>query len=229
MRCRRSATARERASTPDSIATVRALLVDYGGVLTTSVLDSFATFCAEEDIDPTLFRDAVLQAARTPDSPFTRVETGAITRQRFDEEVAELLSAACGKQVAATNLKQRLFAAVRPDEGMRDAVRAARASGILTAMVSNSWGGDDYPLHELEGLFDVHVISGEIGLRKPEPDIYLHAARALDVAPDSCVFVDDFRINVDGARAVGMTGVLHRASADTIAELERLFGVSLRR
>jgi HAD superfamily hydrolase (TIGR01509 family) len=109
---------------------------------------------------------------------------------------------------------------------MVEAVRRARAAGVRTALVSNSWG-NDYPRHEWDGLFHAVVISGEVGMRKPEPGIYLHAANLLGVETPQCVFVDDLGPNVRGATAVGMVGVHHVTPTQTLAELEALFGVAL--
>ena len=204
------------------------LCVDYGGVLTTPVADSFASFCETEAIDAEVFRSVVIGAARTPDSPFARVETGAISQEEFDASLAALLSGACGKGIDATGLKQRLFAAIRQDEAMVRAIAAARRAGVKTALVSNSWGGRDYPLDVLDELFDEVVISGEIGMRKPEPDIYRFAAGKLGLRESDCAFVDDLRTNVEGANAVGMTGVLHVEAHETIAKLAELLGVALR-
>lgn len=206
----------------------RALLVDFGGVLTTSVLDAFAAFCVAEEIDIDVFRGVVMGASRTPDSPFARVEVGAITQEEFDVVLAAALSDACGKPVAADGLKQRLFAALQADDEMVAAVRAARRSGIRTALVSNSWGGRDYPREDFDDLFDVVIISGEVGLRKPEPQIFALAAREVGVEPAGCVFVDDFQVNVEGAEAVGMIGVHHRSAMETIPRLEALFERGLR-
>ena len=205
----------------------RGLLVDYGGVLTSSVLESFAAFCETEGIEIDVFREVVLGAARTPDSPFARIETGEIEQHEFDAIVAALLSDACGRTIASEGLKQRLFAAVRADEAMRTAVRAARTAGVRTGLLSNSWGGRDYPWEELDGLFDAVVVSGDVGMRKPNADIFLHAAKAIGLEPDDCVFVDDFRVNVEGAESAGMTGVLHRDAGETIARLEELLGMPL--
>lgn len=205
--------------------TTRALLVDYGGVLTTSIAASFRAFCDEEDIDVAAFKAAIFDDANVAASPIARVETGAITQAEFDVEVAERLSRTIGRPVAATGLKERMFLRVRPDAAMRDLVARARRAGHPTVLVSNSWGGDDYPMADLEPLFDTIVISGEIGLRKPEPEIYLYAARAADRPPDACVFLDDLRQNIAGAEAVGMVGVLHRDAAETVPTVEELLGL----
>jgi epoxide hydrolase-like predicted phosphatase len=141
--------------------------------------------------------------------------------------VAKLLSNACGRTVISKGLKQRMFAEVKPDEAMWGAVGAARAAGVRTGLLSNSWGGRDYPVEQLKTIFDSIVISGKVGMRKPDPDIYVWAAKQAEVPADACVFVDDFSVNVEGAEAVGMTGILHRDARKTIEQLERLFGLAL--
>jgi putative hydrolase of the HAD superfamily len=205
----------------------RALLCDYGGVMTTPITASFAAFCTTEGIEAEAFKNVMQGAARVSGSPFALVETGAITEEQFDEAVATLLSDACGKAIVPAGLKRRMFAEVKPDEAMWAAVGAARAAGVRTGLLSNSWGGRDYPLEELRSIFDSLVISGEVGLRKPDPDIYLFAAKQAGVPADACVFIDDFSVNVEGAEAVGMTGILHRDAPATIERLEGLFGLSL--
>jgi epoxide hydrolase-like predicted phosphatase len=76
-------------------------------------------------------------------------------------------------------------------------------------------------------LFDATVISGDVGLHKPQPEIYRLGAERIGVAPERCVFVDDLRENVTGAEAVGMTAILHRDPETTIAELERHLGIPI--
>jgi len=124
-------------------------------------------------------------------------------------------------------LKQRMFASVKPDEAMWHAVGAARAAGVRTGLLSNSWGGRDYPLDELKGIFDDVVISGLVGLRKPDPEIYLLAADRIGARAEDCIFIDDFNVNVDGAKAVGMTAILHADARDTIETLQEIFGIEL--
>ena len=201
----------------------RALLVDYGGVLTTSVLGSFAAFCRDETLETQLVRDVFVAAARTPDNVFARVEVGALTAAQFDVELASLLSAAAGRAIASDGLKARLFARAERDEAMCAAVAAMRAQGVRTVLLSNSWGGDDYPLEELEPLFDELVISGHVGLRKPDAAIYELGAQRAGVPATECVFVDDFKVNIDAAEALGMTGVHHLDTPSTVARLNELF------
>ena len=116
---------------------------------------------------------------------------------------------------------------MRPDDAMLDAVAAARA-GVRTGLVSNSWGEEGYDRTRFDELFDALVISGEVGIRKPAPEIYALAAERLGRPPERCVFVDDLAGNLKPARAIGMATVLHRDAETTIAELEQHLGVSLR-
>lgn len=150
------------------------------------------------------------------------LETGEISDGEFEPAFAALLGIE-----DSTDLIGRLFAGLRPDEAMIAAVRAAGGAGIRTGLITNSWGLGIYERAPMD-IFDEAVISGEVGLHKPNPEIYLLACERLGVKPRESVFVDDLRENCDGAEAVGMTALLHRDSADTVAKLEELLGVTLR-
>jgi epoxide hydrolase-like predicted phosphatase len=117
---------------------------------------------------------------------------------------------------------------VRPDETMVDALRRARAQGVRTGLISNSMGVDRYDRSTFPELFDGVVISGDVGMHKPQPEIFLLGAKRAGLAPEECVFVDDLRQNCEGAEAVGMTAVLHRGAESTLPRLEELLGVRLR-
>jgi epoxide hydrolase-like predicted phosphatase len=123
---------------------------------------------------------------------------------------------------------ERLFSGVKPDEPMIDAVRRVKQSGVPTGLISNSWGGTTYDLDLIGELFDEVVISGEVGLHKPEPEIFHMGAERIGVPPEECVFVDDLKENCEGAEAVGMRAILHRGADTTLPELEELLGVELR-
>jgi len=130
--------------------------------------------------------------------------------------------------VGALQLIDRLFAGSSPDEPMLDAVRRARGAGIRTGLVSNSWGTRRYDRALLAELFDGVVISGEVGMRKPTPEIYELGAKEIGLETESCVFVDDLPFNLEPAAELGMATVHHVSSEQTIAELEALLRVQLR-
>ena len=125
-------------------------------------------------------------------------------------------------------LIDRLFSGMSPDDEMLAAVRRAKGAGVRTGLISNSWGRGRYDRTRFPELFDGTVISGEVGIRKPMPEIYEMGARAIGLSPPECVFVDDLPGNLKPARELGMATVHHRSAAETVPELERLLGVSLR-
>jgi len=216
---------------------IRALFVDYGGVLTTSVTTSFAAFCLATGVRPetlkALLADAYADGSSgLPSRPsladlVVALETGAMSGEEFDRKLAPVLSEGLETAIDHSGLTDRLFAELRPDEAMIDAVRAAHRAGAKTGLISNTWGTQANSAAP-DDLFDVRILSGEVKLRKPQPEIYRLAADRLGVEPGASVFVDDLPANVEGARAIGMTGVLHRDASITIPRLEELFGLSLR-
>ena len=194
--------------------------MDYGGVLTTSVIESFQVFSRAEGIEPGAIRRLFLE------DEAALAEIHALERGKLeDEEFERRFAARLGVEPAG--LLGRMFAGAEPDEPMIAAVRAARASGLATALVSNSWGLGIYDRSLVWELFDAVVISGEVGLRKPDPPIFLLAAERLGLEPAECAMVDDLPWNVSAAGALGMAGVLHHEAGRTVAELERLFGRQL--
>jgi len=198
------------------------LLVDFGGVLTTNVFDSFAAFCRDEGLAPDTVRDLFRHEPAARDL-LGDLETGRVADAEFEARFAAMLGFE-----PAEGLIGRLFARMRPEERMFDGVAAARRAGIHTGLVSNSWGEAGYDRTRFAELFDVLVISGEIGIRKPAPEIYALAAERLGRAPERCVFVDDLAGNLKPARAIGMATVLHRDAETTLDELEHHLGVKLR-
>ena len=203
-----------------------ALLVDFGGVLTTSMRDSFTAFVRDEGVDGEHLHQ-VLFGDYGEGTLVHGVETGAVTMEEFERELAARLRTTSGDAVAAEGLVARMFAGAHADSRMIAAVRKARECGLRTGLLSNSWGNrDSYRFEHFDTLFDAVVISGEVGLRKPDPEIYALAAREVGVPPAECVFVDDIAANVRGAVAAGMVGVHHVDAGTTIEELEALFGIA---
>jgi putative hydrolase of the HAD superfamily len=201
---------------------VKGLLVDFGGVLTTNVFQSFREFSAREGLDP----DHVKEKFRSDPEALgllRKLEKGEVDVDEFEPAFAQ----AIGVQ-DHDGLVERLFRGIGPDERMLDAVRVARRSGVRTGLISNSWGsGLEYDDDLMEELFDAVVISGDVGLHKPQPEIFELGASRIEVPPGECVFVDDLRENCEGAEAVGMTAVLHRGADTTLPRLEELLGLEL--
>ena len=200
---------------------MRGLLVDYGGVLTTSVIESFRAFSRAEALEANAIRRLFREGGEAL-ADIHALESGRLEDAEFERRFAARLG------VEPAGLLGRMFAAAEPDRVMIAAVGAARESGLPTALVSNSWGLAMYDHSLLGTLFNAVVISAEVGLRKPDAPIFLLAAERLGLEPAECAMVDDLHWNVAAADELGMMGVLHRAADETVAELERLFGRSLR-
>jgi putative hydrolase of the HAD superfamily len=199
----------------------RGLLVDYGGVLTSNLFDSFRSFCELEGLEP----EEVGRRFRK--DPACRdlligLETGKLPEEQFEEQLGQNLG------VPGAGLIDRLFAGSGPEPAMVEAVRRARGSGIRTGLVSNSWGTRRYDRASLHELFDGIVISGDVGIRKPAREIYELGAQRVSLPPSACVFVDDLPFNLTPAAELGMATVHHVDPARTIDELERLLEVQLR-
>jgi epoxide hydrolase-like predicted phosphatase len=199
----------------------RALLIDWGGVLTTNLFVSFHAYCVQAEIDPKLLlgRFRTDPAAR---ELLIELEKGQLDEAEFERRFAAMLD------VDSDGLIDGLFAGVEPDTAMVGAVRMAREAGIRTALVSNSWGVHRYPHDLFSELFDGVVISGEEGIRKPSRRMYLLGAERAGVQPADCVYVDDLDFNLTPASELGMATIHHTSAETTIPELERLLGVPVR-
>jgi epoxide hydrolase-like predicted phosphatase len=198
-----------------------AVLFDFGGVLTTPVWDSFAAFCRTEGLEP----DAVKNLFKTDSEALAdlrKLETGEMSEYDFEAAFGRRLGLA-----EPDGLIDSMFSGMQPEPAMVEAVRQIRRAGLKTALVSNSWSTDHYDRELLMELFDVTVISAEVHLHKPQPEIYELAAQRLGVAPEACLFVDDLKENCNGAEAVGMTAIRHHDAKETIARLTELTGVAL--
>jgi epoxide hydrolase-like predicted phosphatase len=200
--------------------TRRGLLIDWGGVLTTDLFASFASFCEAEGLEAAKVRELFRgdEAARELLIDF---ECGRVDEPEFERRFAPMLG------VSDEGLVDRMFAGSTPDTRMLGAVKAARDAGVRTGLISNSWGVHRYPQQMMDELFDGVVISGLVGIRKPAPEIYGMGADAIGLPPRECVFVDDLGFNLKPAKELGMATLLHTDSEQTVAQLEELLGVPL--
>jgi putative hydrolase of the HAD superfamily len=217
----------------DNGGELRGVITDWGGVLSTPILTAVRAWIEADGIDwesyRAVMRPWVTQAydVNGAENPVHALERGECSIAEFEQILATRLLRLDGTAVPAAGLLRRMFAGMLPVPAMYDTIRALRVAGFGTALLSNSWGCEEYPRADFPGLFDTVVLSGEVGMRKPEEAIFLHAAQTLGLPPDQCVFVDDMPANVAAAQALGMTGVLHTETASTARTLQDLLGVPL--
>ena len=196
------------------------LLVDWGGVLTTNLFQSFQDFCVRGGIEPQKLRESF---GTNPEfrELLIALEKGELGEEVFEARLAPLLG------VEPAGLIDGLFAGVHADEEMLEAVRLARAAGVRTGLISNSWGVHRYPHELFDELFDGIVISANEGMRKPSQRMYELGAERAGVEPHACVYVDDLAFNLTPAESLGMATIHHTSADATIPELERLLGIPL--
>jgi putative hydrolase of the HAD superfamily len=205
-----------------------ALIVDFGGVLTTPLQDGLAGFADALGIElQDLVRVALRAYSGAEDDLVEGFEVGRVEEQEFADAFADRLRDETGVEIEAEGLVDRIFAGLRLEEPMMQAVVLAKRSGLKTALLSNSWGLGLYPRERFPEMFDEVVISGEVGMRKPNPDIYVHTIGELGVAAQKSIFVDDHPGHLKTAQDLGMTTVLHRTPTQTLQELESLLGIPL--
>lgn len=208
----------------------RALLVDYAGVLTPGVAESWRAFEQEHGMPARTIATMLWAAYETDDTagegdagrdnPIAMLERGELEIGDFEHRLARQLREA-GYEVAADGLVAALFADLRPSGGVWDLVRDVRAEGVPVVLVSNSWGMGGYPRALLDTTFDELVFSGEVGMRKPDREIFQHAADQVGAELPRCVFIDDAPANVQAAQRYGMTAVLHKGDDEATREAVR--------
>ncbi|MDG4856711.1 HAD-IA family hydrolase [Streptomyces sp. T-3] len=203
---------------------LRGLILDFAGVLTADPRPVHRAWCEAEGLAPGAWR-ATLNENPEGRRLYAALEIGEISQADWNEGTATLL----GTHVAPENLMGRAWSGVPTAQRMVALARAARGAGYRLALLSNSFGLDPFNPYEHTGiwdLFDVHVISEIVGLAKPDPAIYQLTLDRLGLPGQECVFVDDHPVNLPPAEALGISTVLATHETDTVAELERLLGVS---
>lgn len=212
----------------------RALLIDFGGVLTAPLGQAFGRLDAELGLEPgtALSLFGTHEGARRA---LSEHEKGLVDDAGFEaafgaalaEAGASLDGTGAGGRAGERGLLELLNEGLEIDEAMVAAVAEIRGFGVPVALVSNALGSTLYDGVDLAEIADSAVISAEIGVRKPSRQIYRVACERLGVAPEVSLMVDDLQQNLDGAARIGIRGILHTDAAATIAELSRAFDIEL--
>ncbi|NBO45654.1 MAG: HAD family phosphatase [Actinobacteria bacterium] len=217
---------------PNPRTPLRALIVDWGGVLTGPLASTIEAWAAQDQVDLREYFALIDHwlgqeyADVHRINPIHALETGRLTVPDFEQRLKVAMEERTGRHFDGDGVVARMFSMFQHAPDMNGLVYRTRAAGIKTALLSNSWG-NDYPRDGWDDMFDAAVISHEVGMRKPDPAIYAHVCEQLSVAPDECVFVDDLRGNVDAAVALGMVGIHHIGYDDTLMQVQALFDLDL--
>jgi putative hydrolase of the HAD superfamily len=204
----------------------RALISDFGGVLTSPLQGAFLAVQDHLDIPVEAYGAALAATARGGEIPLFALERGEISEAEFLRDLETGLSAVLGRDVSLHGFGERLMGALEPDELLFDHYRELRDRGVRMALLTNNvreWEPLWRAMLPIDEVFELVVDSAFVGMRKPEPEIYALTLERLGLPAEACVFVDDLEINVEAAGALGMTGILHRDTAATLAALAGQF------
>jgi putative hydrolase of the HAD superfamily len=206
---------------------IRALISDFGGVLTTPLSAGFVAYREEAGISLEELGRAIQRAAVAyGEHPLFALERGEITEEEFARRIGDEL----GDHFDLNRLRELYFERIEPNRPMIEYVATLRGRGLRAALLTNNvreweplWRAK---LPEIDELFEVVVDSAFVGMRKPEPGIYALTLERLGdgLRADECMFVDDLEANCDAARALGMTAVRYEHAEQAIAELESALG-----
>jgi putative hydrolase of the HAD superfamily len=205
---------------------IEAVISDFGGVLTSPLHEAFLEAQEGLEVPVEAFGTALAAAERRDGvNPLFALERGEITEAEFVVRMDRGLREALGREISLHGFGERLIDALHPNHELFDYYRGLRERGLRCALLTNNvveWEPLWRPKLPIDEVFETVVDSGFVGTRKPEPEIYEIMLERLGLPAERCVLVDDLEINIDGARALGMQGVVYRDTRQATAELDAL-------
>jgi putative hydrolase of the HAD superfamily len=208
------------------MATIKAVISDFGGVLTTPLMRSFAAFQDRTGISgESLGRAMQAIAERDGAHPLFELETGRLTEVEFLRLLTDALQPELGHRPEMHGFREIYFQALDPNEPMIELMRRCKRAGHRMALLTNNvreWEPLWRSMLPVDEIFELVVDSGFVGMRKPDPPIYeLTIERLGDgIAAGDCLFVDDVLVNVETARELGMSAVHFQDNEQAIAAIE---------
>jgi putative hydrolase of the HAD superfamily len=206
------------------VSRIQAVVSDFGGVLTSPLMNSFAAFQEAEDVPLAALGQAIATLGlRDGINPFFELEKGRISEAAFLDALSEQLSADLGRPVQLHEFADTYLNALDPNQGMIDYMRELRMRGYKMAICTNNireWERRWRAKLPVDEIFEVVVDSSAVGTRKPERRIYEITLEQLGVPAEAVLFVDDLEINCDAARELGMTAVWFRETEQAIREID---------
>jgi putative hydrolase of the HAD superfamily len=206
---------------------IQAVISDFGGVLTTPLLQAFNRVQDEIDVPLEAYGAAMAHSLEHDGvHPLYALERGEITEAEFLARVERGLEPGLGRPATLHGFGARLMEALQPNRALFDFYTELRdRRGIRFALCTNNvreWESQWRSKLPIDDLFEVVVDSAFVGTRKPEPEIYALTLERLGLPAEACAFVDDLEHNVTAARDAGMHGIVYTDTAQAIAELQAL-------
>jgi putative hydrolase of the HAD superfamily len=202
---------------------IEAVISDFGGVLTTPLIESFMAFQDQTGITTEALGKG-MQAATDAngDNPLFEMERGEITEVRFLELLTDALEPILGHRPEMHRFKEIYFEALEPNPAMIELMRELQAAGYRMAMLTNNvreWEPLWRSMLPVDEIFETVVDSGFVGCRKPESEIYAITLDRIQLPAQSCLFVDDVEVNCEGAKKAGMSAVHFQDTVQAIADV----------
>ena len=204
---------------------IRAVLFDFGGVISSSPFEAFAHLEAERGLPADFIR--TVNATNPDTNAWAKLERGEVDLETFGSMWSQE-AAALGHELDGRLVLERLAGEIRPE--MVNAIRSCGTkykTGCLTNNFTRAEAILSVEVAEVYGLFDAILESRVLGVRKPDRRFYELACEALDVEPDECVFLDDLGVNLKPARELGMHTIKVSDPHLALIELGELTGLSL--
>jgi putative hydrolase of the HAD superfamily len=203
---------------------IRAVVSDFGGVLTVPLLEGFTRYEARSGVSARLIGQAIARATEADGrNPLHELEVGAISEGEFLAVLEREASAIADRPVELARFGEEYMAGLEPNAELFAYYRALHDRGMRLALLTNNvreWEPYWRSKLPVDEIFETVVDSGFVGIRKPDPAIYALVLERLDLPAEACVFVDDLEHNIEAARALGFAAVHHVDTARTIGELD---------
>jgi epoxide hydrolase-like predicted phosphatase len=208
---------------------ITAVISDFGGVLTTPLVQSFVAVQDETGIDFGLLAEAMQAIAdRDGAHPLYELEKGRLSEADFLDRIAGALEPRLGHRPALHRFREIYFDALHPNEPMIELMRELKGQGYRMALLTNNvreWEPLWRSMMPVDEIFKVIVDSAFVGTRKPEREIYEITLERLDgAAPEECLFVDDVDVNCEAARELGIATVHYQHPDQAIREIRAALG-----
>jgi putative hydrolase of the HAD superfamily len=205
---------------------LQAVVTDFGGVMTTPLVDAFAGFQDHARLPlPALGAAMAAITAREGRNPLHELEVGGITEKAFLDEIAAQLERDLEREVDLREFTEVLWRGMRPNDEVLAFLREARADGLRLALLTNNvreWEHRWRSAWPIDELFEVVVDSAFVGVRKPDAAIYEILLERLGLPAEACLFLDDLEPNVAAAARLGFAAVHFRTTEQALAEARAL-------
>ena len=209
---------------------ITTVISDFGGVLTTPLIQSFA---AVQDETGVPFEELAKAMAAIQEEegrhPLFELETGRITEAEFLRKLGDRLEPVLGHRPELHRFREIYFDALHPNEPMIELMREVKARGHRMGLLTNNvreWEPLWREMLPVDEIFEQVVDSGFVGMRKPDREIYdLTLERMGGPTPQECLFIDDTDVNCDAARELGMSAVHYRDNDQAIGEIRSALGL----